>query len=64
MTLRHLLQRIDERWRMRDDEHLRALGSLHDEAAECGKQIRMKAGFGLVQDEQSGRPRCQQCGDP
>src|SRR5262249_30763957 len=55
-----LLERADQARGVRNDDDLHAPGGARDQAPERGQQVGMKAGFGLVQDQQARRPRREQ----
>src|SRR5262249_27769727 len=56
VTLRLLLERVDQDRRMRDDDDLRAIRGCSNQPPECWKQVGMQAGLWFVQYQQFRRP--------
>jgi len=59
-----VLKRVDEQRCMRDDDDLRVLASLGNEAGQRRQQIGVKTGLRLVEDHEARRPRRKQGGGP
>src|SRR4029079_19588951 len=58
------LQRLNQRGRVGNDQHLRALRGAGDQTAESRQQIRVQAGLWLVEHQQARWARRQERGDP